>query len=357
MTQRAAPRAGAVGSVFLAALLGGCSSLPFFGDKDRTPRPAPPRRAAGRALRARVSRRRGAAARSCSLDYLDLARFQKAPRSESDHRPRARPPRRRRAGAGARAARDRGLLRRRGEDRADAAPAAGLPHLTRHGRARAAREREERRHRCRPRRWRRRTPTRDEPWTDRLEQLRRTWSLQARPAVSPGRLEQRQERRARRAARRRLPDRDRGNRRSARIDATDERRRARGRRSTAARCSTSAPIRVEGVQRYDESAVRRLATFFARRPSTTSKLLLDYQERLRQDRPVRRRLGRARRRPARPRPRRSIVKVKELTAAPGDLRRRLQRQHRAARLGRALRPQGVRPALDRAQHARPTAPT
>ena len=38
-------------------------------------------------------------------------------------------------------------------------------------------------------------------------------------------------------------------------------------------------------------------------------------------------------------------------AAPGHLRRRLQRQHRPARLGRALRPQGVRPAVDRAQHA------
>ena len=38
-------------------------------------------------------------------------------------------------------------------------------------------------------------------------------------------------------------------------------------------------------------------------------------------------------------------------AAPGDVRRRLQRQHRAARLARALRPQGVRPAVDRAHHA------
>ena len=195
-----------------------------------------------------------------------------------------------------------------------------------------------------------RTPTRDEPWRDRLDKLRATWPLRAGEPFRQAGLERRQERDARRAARRRLSARRPGSRRRRASMPSSSRAALVGHARAAGRCFTSAPIRIEGMQRYDEAAVRRLATFSpgdvvqreaaARLPGAAPEA-----------RPVRRRLGRARRRPGRRRRRRCIVKVKELLAAPGDGRRRLQRQHRPARLARALGPQGVRPALDRAQHA------
>ena len=194
-------------------------------------------------------------------------------------------------------------------------------------------------------------PTRDEPGATGSTQLRETWPLRARRAVSPGRPGAAPRTATLGApARRRLSDRDLAVDTAPRIDAADNRADARARRSTAGRCSASATIRIEGLQRYDEDAVRR-AGDLRRGDVYSEKLLLDYQERLHQARPVRRRLGRARRRPARRRPRRCVVKVKELTPAPGHRRHRLQRQHRAARVARALRPQRLRPALDRAQQA------
>ena len=100
-----------------AALLGGCASLPFF--EARTSRRGHERaeRAGGQAVRPR-GRRALAAARAAAR----LPRPGALPEGAEirrHRRPRARSPRRRGAGAGARPARDRGLLRRRREDRAE----------------------------------------------------------------------------------------------------------------------------------------------------------------------------------------------------------------------------------------------
>ena len=92
----------------LVSLLAGCASLPFFGkdaDADGQPRPSP------QVPLYELEVRAPGALRKLLLDYLDLARFQTRAGERSDHAGRARAPRRRGAGAGALAARDRGLLR------------------------------------------------------------------------------------------------------------------------------------------------------------------------------------------------------------------------------------------------------
>ena len=93
------------------SLLGGCASLPFFG-KDADAEPASRGRAADRASTSSRSTR-PSRLRQLLLDYLDLARFQNAPASDAITPAELDRLVARRAGAGARAARDRGLLRRR----------------------------------------------------------------------------------------------------------------------------------------------------------------------------------------------------------------------------------------------------
>ena len=118
---------------------------------------------------------------------------------------------------------------------------------------------------------------------------------------------------------------------------TARRSRVDGRQRPAVPARRDPASRASSATTTSGGAPRSRPSVPARRYS--EKLLLDYQERLRQGRPVRGRLGRARHRPgARRRRRRCVVQAcKELTAAAGDGRRRLQRQHRAARLARALR--------------------
>ena len=163
--------------------------------------------------------------------------------------------------------------------------------------------------------------------------LRDDWSLEARRAVPPVGLERREEQRAGAAARRRLSGRRPGSTRRA---STPQR--------TAPRSialADSGPlfrlgaIRVEGIERYDAERCANLATFqrgdalhregAARLPGAAAR------------RPVRRRVGRDRRRPG-ARRRRAGARCRCASCrCSRPLRHRLQRQHRPARLGRALR--------------------
>ncbi len=122
-----------------------------------------------------------------------------------------------------------------------------------------------------------RTPTPEEPWTDRLAHLRSTWPLRPgqpfrQPAWSAAKVTSLAALRADGYATATWQS------THARIDATA---------NTADLDLVVAggplfrlgAIRVEGISRFDESAVRRLATFS---PGTeySERLLLDYQERL-----------------------------------------------------------------------------
>jgi len=122
-----------------------------------------------------------------------------------------------------------------------------------------------------------RTPTREEPWTDRMEKLRRSWRLKPGQAFRQADWS---------GAKNATLGELRGDgyptaawqSTHARIDATER---------TAALAATLAPgplfhfgsVRIDGIHRYDEIAVRNLATFRAG-DVYNEKLLLDYQERL-----------------------------------------------------------------------------
>ena len=295
MRRGAAAAPGAVGAAAGRRCSAGCASLPFFGkdaDADeRRPRAEP----AGRALRARGAR--AGPLRTLLLDYLDLARFQNAPASEA-----ITPAELERLAAAA-PAQARALLETEGYFDAD------VKVTQKRRRRRPAAHRDRRRARAARRRPQRR---------DRLDRAARAAHADARRAlarpprqaardlvaargraVPPAGLEQRQERGARRAARRRLSARRmRSRRRHARIDAVEH-----GAGSAlvsaltcraAGRCSTSAPIRIEGTHRYDEAAIRRVAAF-----SPGTRVQREAAARLPgadpEARPVRRRVGRARR--------------------------------------------------------------
>jgi translocation and assembly module TamA len=257
----------------LAALLCACSSLPSVSKNEDAQAAAKPREPEVKLYDLEIEA--PAPLRAMLLEYLDLARFQKAPPSEAIAGPELD------RLAVAAPAQARTLLETEGYFNADVKIAqssgnAGLPRLVLSvvpgplvivssvAIAASAPLAE-------------RTPTRDEPWTDRLEKLRQTWTLKPgqpfrQPAWNSAKNAALGELRADGYPTAAWAD------TGARIDATA---------GTAVLDVTIdggplfrlGPIRVEGVSRYDEAAVRRLATFF-RGDVYTEKTLLDYQERL-----------------------------------------------------------------------------
>ena len=258
--------------VMAAVLLGGCSSLPFFKSDDE--KTEPPREPEVTLYEFEVDTSSDRA-RTLLLEYMDLARFQKAPKADAISGPEID------RLAIAAPAQARALLETEGyfdpEVKIEQKPgAAGLPHIKLtvvpgpRVRVRsvdlastvplAPRE-----------------ATRDEPWSDRMEKLRGTWKLK------PGQpFRQADWSGAKNATL--------GDLRAdgyptaswkstrALVDAAER---------TAVLEGTLEPgplfqlgeVRIEGIHRYDEIAVRNLATF---RPGAvySDKLLLDYQERL-----------------------------------------------------------------------------
>ena len=271
MTLRTAPLRALWWST-LAMLLGGCSSLPFFSNKDEAAAAAP-REPEVALYEFEVDA--PSPLRALLLEYMDLARFQKAPRSEAIGGPEID---RLVAAAPAQA---RALLETEGYfdstvTIAQAPAAAALPRIVMTvvpgPRVTVQSVAIESTAPLAPRK-----PTRDEPWTDRLDKLRQTWTLKPgqpfrQPAWNSAKNASLGELRADgypTAAWQST---------HAKVDATA---------GTAALEVTIeggplfrlGPIRVEGVSRYDETAVRRLATFFGGE-AYSEKLLLDYQERL-----------------------------------------------------------------------------
>ncbi|MEO5880916.1 MAG: BamA/TamA family outer membrane protein [Caldimonas sp.] len=265
----ALPRALWIG--LLAVLLGGCSSLPFFKDDAEPTEPPEPEIALYEFEVEAPSDR----LRALLLEYMDLARFQKATKADAisgaeiDRLAIAAP------------TQARALLETEGYFDADVKieqtpGAAGLPQLrltvVPGPRVRVRSVAIDSTVPLAPR-----TATRDEPWTDRLEKLRESWRLK------PGQpFRQADWSGAKNATL--------GELRAdgyptavwqstrARVDATER---------AAALTATFepgplfrlGPVRIEGIHRYDEAAVRNLATFG---PGAvySDKLLLDYQERL-----------------------------------------------------------------------------
>ena len=256
----------------MACLLGGCSSLPFLDHKDEAAKAAAP---APEVTLYELTVEAPGPLRALLLQYLDLARFQKAPASEAitsaevDRLAAVAP------------AQARALLETEGYFDADVkiarAPGpASVPRLTLkvvpgprvlvdHVSIDAATP-------LLPR-----EPTRDEPAADRLARLRRTWLLRAGQPF------------------RQADWNDAKNAALAELRADGYPLAAW--QSTRARVDAAAhtagldlvieggalyrlgELSVEGISRYDEQAVRRLATFF---PGAvySEKLLLDYQDRL-----------------------------------------------------------------------------
>lgn len=258
----------------LVVLLGGCSSLPFFSNKDEAAAATTPREPEVALYEFEVEA--PSPLRTLLLEYLDLARFQKAPKSEGiagtelDRLVAAAP------------AQARGLLETEGyfESTVKIAqtPAAGsgLPRIVMTvvpgSRVIVQSVAIDATALLAPR-----TATRDEPWTDRLEKLRQTWTLKPgqpfrQPAWNSAKSNALGELRADG-----YPTAD-WKSTHARIDATA---------GTAAidvvieggPLFKLGPIRIEGLNRYDEDAVRRLATFHVGE-AYSEKLLLDYQERI-----------------------------------------------------------------------------
>jgi len=271
MKAGAAP-ARVLSMLMLLCLLAGCASFPFFGkDADGEGRvPAEPQvplyelevRAPGTLER-------------LLLDYLDLARFQSAPASEA-----ITPAELERLAAAA-PAQARSLLETEGYFDADVKVtrsdvAGGLPRLQvdvvpgprvivrsvaiDSAAPLAPRE-----------------PTRDEPWTDRLDKLRAIWSLrEGEPFRQPDWSSAKSA--ALGALRGDGYPRAEWQSTQARIDAVE----------LSAALSVMVepgplfrigPIRIEGTHRYDEAAIRRVA---ALSPGSeySEKRLLDFQERI-----------------------------------------------------------------------------
>jgi translocation and assembly module TamA len=272
MTRPTAP-ARALWVVLLSVMLGGCSSLPFFGAKADDAAAGVP--AEPLVAQYELTVEAPTALRTLLLDYLDIARFQKAPRSDSitslelDRLAAAAP------------AQARALLETEGYFNADVKIArsnadAALPRLTvtvvAGPRVEVASVNIDTKEPLAPR-----TPTREEPWSDRLDHLRKTWALRPgqpfREATWTG---------AKAATLGAL-----------RVDGYP----TAAWQSTHARVDATAniaaldlaidggplfhlgDIRVEGVSRFDEATVRRMATFF---PGAVynERLLLEYQDRL-----------------------------------------------------------------------------
>ena len=256
--------------LLLVSLLAGCASLPFFGkdaDADAPVEPLVPLY--------RLEVRAPGTLEQLLLDYLDLARFQSAPASEAITAAELQ------RLAAAAPAQVRSLLETAGyfdpevkvtqSDGADRLPRIEIdvvpgprvvvrsvavdttaPLATR-------------------------TPTREEPWRDRLERLRSIWSLrEGEPFRQPAWNS------AKNAALGALRGdgypRAEWQSTKARIDAVEQ---------SAALSVTVDPgplfhigaIRIEGTHRYDEAAIRRVAGLA---PGTeySEKRLLDFQERI-----------------------------------------------------------------------------
>ena len=260
--------------IALAATLGGCASMPFFGSPDAKRRQRGRRAGGGRAVPVRG--RRARAARQAARDLSRSGALSQGPARRCGDRRRTRSPRRRGTGAGPGAARDRGLFQRHRDERAqhrhqrhaarEAEGHAGSAHA---GARRRARGERRARRGCAGRRRSRplaswwpcggsgrcgpASPSARRPGTTRRTRHSRSCAptaIRRRPGSAPRR---------------------RSTRRPTRRTSTSW--------STAVRCSASAPSRVEGIERYDADAVRRLATFAPGTPYR-EKLLLDYQERL-----------------------------------------------------------------------------
>ena len=265
-------RSGA--SMVVAMALGGCASLPFFGDRDA---------ANGKVAKAEEEKvtlyefdvRADAPLKQLLLDNLDLPRFQKAPRSDAISGPELG------RLVGAAPAQAKSLLETEGYfdaevSVADSAGANGIPNIvmtvvpgprvTIESVTIAA---------VTP--LAPRTPTLDESRTDRLQRMREEWALKPgqpfrQSAWSSAKTAALGELRANG-----YPKAD-WQSTKARIDATAR---------TAALALTVeggelyrlGPTRIEGVRRYDEASVRRMSTFRVGEVYT-EKALLDYQERL-----------------------------------------------------------------------------
>ncbi|MEO9068230.1 MAG: BamA/TamA family outer membrane protein [Caldimonas sp.] len=261
----------------MAMALGGCASVPFFGNQDDAAAATAKTDAADEQKIAlyEFDVEAPSPLRQLLLDFLDLARFQKAPKSDAISGPELD---RLVAAAPAQA---KALLETEGYFDAEVTVAqtlgaSGTPRIVLSAvpgprvtidkvtidatTPLAAR-----------------TPTRQDSRTDHLQRMREDWSLGVgqpfrQSAWSSAKTAALGELRASG-----YPKAD-WQSTKARIDATAE---------TAALDLTVAggdlyrlgAIRVEGIQRYDEAAVRRMATFL---PGDvyTEKALLDYQERL-----------------------------------------------------------------------------
>ncbi len=259
--------------LLFAALLGGCSSLPFFSDEADAARRVEP--AEPQAALYELEVRAPGPLRTLLLDYLDLARFQNAPASEA-----ITPAELERLAAAA-PAQARSLLETEGYFDADvkvtrSEGTGGLAHVAIDvvpgPRVIVRSVAIDSTAPLAPR-----TPTRDEPWRDRLDKLRAIWSLrEGEPFREP----------AWNSAKNATLGALRGDgypradwqSTKARVDAVEQ---------SAALSVTVAPgplfhvgpVRIEGTNRYDEAAIRRVAGFS---PGTeySEKRLLDFQERV-----------------------------------------------------------------------------
>ena len=272
MRRRAAPLL-ALGWTLLAALVSGCSSLPFLNDRQEA-------EAAAASAEPEIPLydfevEAPEPLRALLLEYLDLSRFRTAPSSERitgaelDRLAAAAP------------AQARSLLETEGYFDAEVTVAqssndAGLARLTMTvvpgPRVVVKSVAIDSAQPLAPRR-----ATREEPWSDRLERIRQNWLLQ------PGQPFQQSAWTSAKNA----------SLGSLRGDGypTAQIQSSRARIDVPAQSAALSvtfepgplfrlgPIRVEGVHRYDEDAVRRLAAF-PPRTEYSEKLLLDYQERI-----------------------------------------------------------------------------
>jgi translocation and assembly module TamA len=255
----------------LAVLLGGCASLQFWKDEEEPAAPREPEIALYE-LEVESSSDR---VRELLLEYLDLARFQKAPKSDAISGPEID------RLAIAAPAQARALLETEGYFDADVkveqSPGAdGLPRIkltvVPGPRVRVKSVDLESTAPLAPH-----PPTREEPWSDRMEKLREGWKL--KPG-QPFRQADWSGAKSATLAELRADGYPTATWKSTRalVDAAER---------TAALEGTLepgplfrlGPVRIEGIHRYDERAVRNLSTF---RPGDIydDKLLLDYQERL-----------------------------------------------------------------------------
>jgi len=254
----------------LLLALAGCSSLPFFGNKDDNGEKSEP-------LVAQFDIQVDAPAplKTLLLEYLDVSRFQNAPRSEavtSSELDRLA------AGVPAQA---KTLLETEGYFSAEVTiarsdPPGALPLLKivvmPGPRVEVARVAIESTAPLAPHQ-----PSREEPWGDRLEHARAIWPLKpGQPFRQPAWTSAKTSTLA--AVRGDAYPTATWKQTQALVDATA---------NTAALDLTLEPgplyrlgeIRVQGISRFDESAVRRLATFFPG-AQYSERLLLDYQDRL-----------------------------------------------------------------------------